>query len=244
MLDLNGTTLLQRMVQCFRDQGIREVTVIRGYLGQMIDLPGLGYVENPRYATNNILHSLMTARAVLEEACRNGDSVVVSYSDILFETALLRQLLESSAPLALMVDTHWEAAYAGRSDHPPAEAENVLLDRDQRVLRIAKNLFDGMPPEGNHGEFIGLWKCTADGAGTLLRHFDRIDRLLGPDDPFQKALRWHSAYLTDLFQEMIDRGEAIDAVPVAGGWMEIDTEQDYRRALARENGNTNTGPAE
>ena len=233
MLEIGGRPILQRLADRLAGAGIGEVTVIRGYLAHRVTLPGARFVENRQYASNNILHSLMTARGVLEAAARSGETVVVSYADIVFDASVLDRLLASPSPLALVVDTDWQSAYGGRTDHPPAEAEAVRFDEERRVRAIAKNLFEGPPPSGGHGEFIGLWKCAGGGAEALLGHFDRIDRALGPDDPFRTAARWQEAYLTDLFQEMIDGGEAIDAVTVSGGWMEIDTEQDYHRARAR-----------
>jgi len=38
--------------------------------------------------------------------------------------------------------------------------------------------------------------------------------------------------LTDLLQEMIDRGHEVSCIDVYKGWMEIDTFDDYRRAWA------------
>jgi choline kinase len=234
MLEVGGVPIIRRLADRFSEQGVEEVTVIRGYQGWKIDLPGADFVDNHDYAGTNILHSLIRARRVFEEAGRNGDRVVISYSDIVIEARVLSTLLEERADLALAVDTDWLAGYAGRSDHPPEEAEVVLLEGNRQVKRIAKNLFPGGPPAGNHGEFIGLWQCSAAGARTVLRHVDRLERRLRPDDPFQGAARWREAYLTDLFQEMIDQGEEIKAALIAGGWVEIDTEQDYRRAQARQ----------
>lgn len=234
MLEINGVSILQRLILRFKEQGIEDVTVIRGYQGEKINVPRVTFVENREYAGNNILHSLMKARSVLQEASRTNNSVVISYSDILFEAGVLLTLLDTPSALALVVDTGWLASYTGRSDHPLEEAEAVLLDENRRVRSIAKNLFAGRPPAGDHGEFIGLWKCSPEGAGTVLRHFDRLHSRLGADEPFQSAHRWQAAYLTDLFQEMIDQGEEIEAVLISGGWTEIDTMQDYRRILQRE----------
>ena len=38
------------------------------------------------------------------------------------------------------------------------------------------------------------------------------------------------AALTDLLQELIDRGHRVTCVDVYKGWMEVDTFEDYRRA--------------
>ena len=38
--------------------------------------------------------------------------------------------------------------------------------------------------------------------------------------------------MTDLLMELILSGGAVHAVPVAGGWLEIDTVGDYEKAIA------------
>ena len=48
--------------------------------------------------------------------------------------------------------------------------------------------------------------------------------------PFQHAKTFQKAYLTDMFQEMIDLGVLISCVIIAKGWIEIDTVQDFGRA--------------
>ena len=49
-------------------------------------------------------------------------------------------------------------------------------------------------------------------------------------EPFQRAATYRNAYLTDLWQDLIDRGIQLDPVLIAGSWREIDTEQDLDRA--------------
>jgi phosphoenolpyruvate phosphomutase len=50
--------------------------------------------------------------------------------------------------------------------------------------------------------------------------------------PFHEAPALARASLTDLLQEMIDRGHEVSCIDVYKGWMEIDTFDDYRRAWA------------
>ena len=49
-------------------------------------------------------------------------------------------------------------------------------------------------------------------------------------EPFQRAARYRNAYLTDLWQELIERGTRIDPILIDGQWREIDTGQDLDRA--------------
>ena len=57
---------------------------------------------------------------------------------------------------------------------------------------------------------------------------------LGPDAPYGRAPRLQVAYLTDLFNDLIEQGFPIHAVEIAQprSWREIDTVQDFERAAA------------
>ena len=48
-------------------------------------------------------------------------------------------------------------------------------------------------------------------------------------DPFQNAKEWQKSYITDILQELIDRGEKVSCVLIKKNWMEFDTIQDFKR---------------
>ena len=221
MLDFAGKTLLRRQLDAFRDCGLDDVSVIRGYKGDKIDLDGLRYFENPDFENNNILNSLFRAEEAIE-----GD-VVISYSDILFESRVVESLLGSGEDISIVVDTDWREYYAGRDDHPIEEAENVVFDDNRHVVEIGKIL------TGNNdvdGEFIGMMKLTPKGGDVFKRHFhDAKSAYRGK--PFQRAASFEKAYLTDLIQEMTDRGTPVHCVTIERGWKEIDTVEDYEKAV-------------
>jgi len=83
--------------------------------------------------------------------------------------------------------------------------------------------------EEAHGEFIGLAKFTKSGADVMRAAYHRVVEQR-PDAPFQCAVSLEKAYLTDMLQELVDNGSLVQSVDIAGGWMEIDTEQDLERA--------------
>ena len=47
--------------------------------------------------------------------------------------------------------------------------------------------------------------------------------------PFQQAATFEKAYLTDMLQELIDRGFEVYPVLIKKNWWEIDTEQDLEK---------------
>lgn len=221
MLKFGGKTLLRRQLDAYAECGIRDVSVVRGYKKGKINYKGITYYENPDHQSNNILNSLFYAEPAI------AGNVVISYSDILFEGHVVNRLLQSEKDISIIVDIDWRGYYEGRKDHPIEEAENVIFDADNNVVEIGKILTDR---HDVHGEFIGMMKLTARGAEIFKRHFKRSKELYW-GKPFQRAATFEKAYLTDMIQEMVDLGVPIHCVIIERGWKEIDTVEDYQKAL-------------
>jgi len=51
MIDVRGEPLLRRLVRTFKNSGVRDVTVVRGYRKEQINLPSIKTVDNDLYAT-------------------------------------------------------------------------------------------------------------------------------------------------------------------------------------------------
>lgn len=221
MLKFGDKTLLERQLEAYRECGINNISVIRGYKKEKIDYPDLRYYENPDYENNNILNSLFYAEEELD------GNVVVAYSDILFDAAVVKRLLESQADISIVVDIDWRGYYVGRMDHPIEEAENVVFNADNEVVKIGKILTE---KDDVHGEFIGMMKFTPRGADIFKRHFHRAREMFW-DKPYQRAPVFQKAYITDIIQDMADLGVPIHCVIIERGWKEIDTVEDYEKAL-------------
>ncbi len=229
LVEVGGRPILGWVADAFAAAGIEELVVIRGYRGDVLEVgaralwPRIRFVDNVEWETNNILLSLACARAELDDAC------LVTYSDIIFTPAVAVACASSPADLALVIDTAFRDIYVGRTEHPLDEGEVSDLDDAGRVRRVGKR---ALPPGDAFGEFIGLAKLSQDGAGWCGEAIDALTaQYAGRDDqPFQRAARFRNAYLTDLFQHLIDGGRAAMPVAIAGHWREIDTGQDLDRA--------------
>lgn len=222
LVEVNGKSILERQVEAYRAAGIDAISVVRGYRGAQIDLPGLRYFENTAYRQNNILASLFFAEAAMD------DGFYFSYSDIVFRPEVVAELAAAEGDYALVVDRRWDEAYVGRDLHPVSEAELAEVV-DGRVLAVGKRV---VPRERAHGEFIGLARFSARAAATMRREYRRLEAELGPERPFGNAARFASAYVTDLLNHLIAQGETLRSVDIDGGWREIDTTQDLERARA------------
>lgn len=228
LVELAGRSLLAWQLRAYRACGVRDIVVVRGYRGEILEArarqldPAIRTADNPHWAENNILESLFCAGAELEEPC------LLSYGDIVFTPRVARAAAGASADIGIVIDRDFEAVYEGRSDHPLEEAELAEVSGD-RVTAVGKR---AVPPERARGEFIGLVKLSARGARTLGGAWRELKAGYegAPDAPFQRAPSLRVAYLTDMLQYLIDCGFSIEPVEIRGGFREIDTVQDLQRA--------------
>ena len=221
MLDFGGKTLLQRQLEAYKNSGVENISLIRGYKKEKIKYKGIKYFENTDYRNNNILNSIFYAEKVI-----NGN-IIISYSDILFDTSVVQRTLESNHDISVVVDIDWRGYYVGRKDHPISEAENVIFNSNNEVEKIGKI------NKGNqevHGEFIGMIKLSDHGTKIFKENFHRLKKIYW-NKPFQRAKVFQKAYLTDFIQELVDIGIKVHCVIIESGWKEIDTVEDYKKAL-------------
>jgi L-glutamine-phosphate cytidylyltransferase len=221
MLDFGGKTLLQRQLNAYQKCNIKDISLIRGYKKEKIKYKGIRYFENSDYKNNNILNSIFYAEKFI-----NGN-IIISYSDILFDSSVVQRTIESNHDISVVVDIDWRGYYVGRKDHPISEAENVIFNSNNEVEKIGKI---NTGNEEVHGEFIGMIKLSNRGTEIFKEHFNRLKKIYW-NKPFQRAKTFQKAYLTDFIQELVDLGVKVHCVIIESGWKEIDTVEDYKKAL-------------
>ena len=221
MLDFGGKTLLQRQLSSYKNNNIEDISIVRGYKKNKINYKHIKYFDNNDYKNNNILNSIFYGEEVI-----NGN-IIISYSDILFEPFVVKRALDSDHDISVIVDVDWRDYYIGRKDHPLSEAENVIFNSNNEVVKIGKIASE---KEEVHGEFIGMIKLNHRGCEILKQNFHRVKKLYW-NKPFQRAKIFQKAYLTDMIQELVDIGIKVHCVIIERGWKEIDTVEDYKKAL-------------
>lgn len=229
MVEVAGRPILGWVWRALEAVGVSELVVIRGYKGDVLEsfvrslVPRAIFVDNDEWQTNNVLLSLAKARAHLDQPA------YVTYSDIVFTPAVAEATARSTAEIGLVIDRDFRSVYEGRTEHPLDEGEVSDLRPDGAVSRVGKR---ALPPADAIGEFIGLSRLGAAGMAAVASALDELaGRYRGrEDEPFQRAARYRNAYLTDLWQHLIDAGTRVDPILIAGEWREIDTEQDLERA--------------
>ena len=137
---------------------------------------------------------------------------------------MIDSLLASDEDISLAVDTQWLERYEHRSQHPTDDAEKVTVHNGV-VTRIHREIAECEA----YGEYIGVAQFSADGASRLKEHYHRC-RQLYTGKPFREAKVFEKAYKIHLLQEMIETGERMVHVDTPGGYIEVDTQEDFEYA--------------
>lgn len=155
LLDIHGSTLLERQIEAFLACGIKEFVVITGYGSElMTDMlrqvearnPGTSMrtVYNPFYSVADNLASCWMAREEM-----HGDFIQVN-GDNLFRAAMIEDLLASpEAPVTVAINC---------KDRYDNDDMKVMLDGD-RLTEIGKTL----PLEAVNAEAVGIYYFRGEG---------------------------------------------------------------------------------
>jgi len=216
MVDVRGQPLLRRLVATFNEGGIRDITVVRGYRKEMVNLPSIKTVDNDVHASTGEAATLACAIEDLKDEC------VVSYGDILFRHHILDQLLAAEGDIVLAADALWQER--GNGDERPRDLIACSSPfrpgyHDNEPVSMV-GIGPTLPPDSADGEWIGLMKLSGEGAQAVQLELDAMskDGALG------------RASLTDLLDRLRLNGQTISVVYITGRWMDVDEVTDLAEA--------------
>ncbi|MEX2454412.1 MAG: NTP transferase domain-containing protein, partial [Rhodospirillaceae bacterium] len=218
MVEIQGQPLLRRLTQTLRRSGVREITVVRGYARDAVNLPNLGYVDNDAFETTGEAASLACAIDRLE------GNTVIAYGDILFRRYILDALFETEGDIVLGVDTLWR----DRSDRSGASGQDLVRGSrvfspsfiEEEPVLFERRIVDRAEADAQTGEWIGLARLTPAGTARVRAEIEamRADGTLADAD------------MLTLFSRLAEKGDAPRIHYVSGHWLDVNDAFDLARA--------------
>jgi choline kinase len=207
LIEIGGQPLLHRYLQSLAEAGVTRADVVVGYKQEMIRaaVQTNSYGLRVNFLVNDQFHrgsisSLWIARTALD------DDVIVMDADVLFHKEILRRLVRSPYPNALLMD---------ESVKQTGE-ECMVVVEGGRVVALTKK----MPVHYDYaGEGVGFLK---------VRHAD-TPYVVASLRTYVDREAWQMEYedaLLDFFREVKVGHEKIGGLP----WTEIDFPEDVEKA--------------
>src|SRR3989344_7171348 len=156
LLNINGKMILDRQIELYRKNGINDIVIVTGPHADKFYFKDVTFVPDKNYKEHDVLSSLMAARGFM------NTEFIMSYSDILFDDSILKQMLNFKGLIGISVDMNWKHSYENRTEHPVTEADNVLINNGKIVL--TKKYISNSDGPGEIGEFTPMLRVSSEGA--------------------------------------------------------------------------------
>lgn len=217
MVDVRGKPILGRLVETLNSGGIRDVTVIRGYRKEMVNLPAIDAIDNDAYDQTGEAATLACAEDRIE------DETVIAYGDTLFRQYVLDVLARADGDIVLVVDALWEE----RDPNPNSRIRDLVscshpfaTDFVDEAAITVKTIGPGVEGKDIDGEWIGLARFNEAGSNALRS-------LIGD---MRKDGTLNSANMIDLFRRLQQNGTELNVVYITGHWLDVDNLADLGEA--------------
>ncbi|MDB5864413.1 MAG: phosphoenolpyruvate phosphomutase [Betaproteobacteria bacterium] len=216
MVRVGDRPLLAHIAASYRSTGIDDITVVRGYRKEVVNLPDLHYVDNDDYADTGELHSLW--KGLGSRDWPNG--VVVSYGDVLFRKYVLEYLREVGDELVIPVDTRWQDSVNRGRDVDYVNC-SLPYSRTHYNRPVLLRKMTGDLPEGDiHGEWMGLVYISPNALPAVRAALDEMHA-----EP-----RNRKAKVPALLNRLASSGHAVRVVYTSGNWLDVDSLDDVVNA--------------
>jgi len=219
MVKLFDKSLLEMQIDIFKKCSIEDISIVIGYLADKIIFPSINYFKNENYSTTSGNESLYCAREKLQ-GC-----TIITYSDLIFEKVVIDQVIDFKGDIGITVDLDWKPHYDSRTLHKMSEADNVLFDKEDKILEVRKNI---QKQDSKIGEFTGIVKLSKKGSDIFLKKFNELKK--SHNGRFHNSSSLKQSIIPDMIQELIDSEINVEPIFISGKWCEIDTPQDLKIA--------------
>jgi phosphoenolpyruvate phosphomutase len=213
MVEIAGEPLLSHIVEGYHAVGIKDITVVRGFHKEAVDLPSLRLVDNDEYESTGEVYSLSKA---LEAMAHGEKETIISYGDVLFRKYILEMLLESDEAFTVAVDTAWQES-VNRNRYADYVECSLPYSREVFGKNVYLRAIVHDRDAGHvHAEWMGFLK-VGKGSCSVLR--ETVGELLaGPDG--------RSTKIPDLINAIIAKGHRVRVLYTTGNWLDIDSLDD------------------
>ena len=160
LIDVNGNTILYRILKSLKEEGITKVLITTGPFENMIknhvreNFPDIEveYVNNPNFETTNYIYTLWLAKDLID------DDVLLIHGDLVFDHALLKMLLKRPGSAVLVNN---------KIKPPQKDFKGVI--KDGKIIKVGVEFF------GQNTFFlVPMYKLSRRDFGIWMKEIERF----------------------------------------------------------------------
>lgn len=216
MVKVQGKSILSHIVDAYNAVGVKDISVVRGYKKEAVNLPNLTYVDNDDFAETGELVSLRLAL----QGTKKPKDLIISYGDVLFNRYIPQALQQEKADFVIFVDSAWEHqdSYTRLGGFVSCSMPNSKKAFNSKIY--LRRLGETLPRESINGVWMGFLKVSSSA-------FSRLQALL---DTLSADPKNRKAGIPFLLQQLLQGGEQIQVLYTVGHWLDINSLDDVLEA--------------
>lgn len=215
LIKINKKTLFQYQTEALIKNNIFDRNIVTGFKANKFSEYQYNKILNTKWKTTNMVYSLFCAEKILKES----QNVLIHYGDIIFESKIVRKLINTKGDIVVVVDKSWKEIWKLRFNNPLDDAESLRMNKKGLITDIGKK-------EKNikniQGQYAGLILLRKKGIEEFLKFKKKYSNKKIPN----LNKNFNNLYMTDLLQYLIDKKIKINAAIVNKGWLEVDSVND------------------
>ena len=166
MLSFMDKTVIERQIETYKECGVDKIIIVRGFAAEKIDYAGVTYYTNKDYENTNMVVSLMTAESEFDE------DIIVSYSDILFEKEMLKQMISADNDFSVAVDDNWKMYWQKRYGKVDFDTESLSIDENNNIIELG---LENPKLDEIDARYIGLLKFSKKGLAYIKEVWNKVE---------------------------------------------------------------------
>jgi choline kinase len=208
ILEIGGKTLLEYAVEALKAHGVLDIWIVSGFREEAVrKLAADRKWKRIHFVTNNRYDCTNTGFSLNLVLNKISSDFILLNGDVLFDPRIITDLLSHPGLNCVVVD-----------DRDELDAEDVkVISSQKRVRKIGKEL----NPAESLGEAIGINKISWNFSRKLAEIYSRHEKNQELQHFFEKG-----------FDELCCRNGFMNIVLTGYDWIEIDTPEDYKRAVS------------
>ena len=213
MVNVRGRPILEHILSAYREIGVEDITVVRGYKADTVSVSGVRFADNPNFESTGEAYSLRCALEDWGELLENR--LLVSYGDVLFRRYIPDALLEVKGDFVVVVDTNWQESVnqARAADYARCSAPYSRQTFGDRVL--LEDIGSDLEAERTSGEWMGFLSVAGHALPALRKAVDQALVAVGP-----------TAGIPDVISNLIVDRTEVAVMYTTGNWLDVDSLDD------------------
>lgn len=205
MVPVNGQPILFKQIENLYENGITDITIVSGYLGQLLKervlekYPNITLIHSANYETTNNMYSAYLAKDVMSDS-----EFLMMNADVFYDASVIKSLLECNYQNAIVTDI---GNYM--------EESMKVVEQQGRLIAISKTISQ----EEALGASIDVYKFSKEAGQEFFKVCQDYIETKG------ELKLWSEVALNEILETV-----PFKACPLQGRWLEIDNHDDLAAA--------------